>query len=59
MTFHRERFLVRYAAAGIGAQLLKALLVMAAYLGGWSSKHKLCDAASIAGRESCRHFLSA
>ncbi len=46
MAFHRERFLVRYAAAVIGAQLLTALFVMAVCLGGWSANHRLCDGAS-------------
>lgn len=46
MAFHRERFLVRCAAAVIGAQLLTALLVMAVCLGGWSANHRLCDGAS-------------
>jgi len=46
MAFHRERFLVRCAAAVIGAQLLTALLVMAVCLGGWSANRRLCDGAS-------------
>ena len=46
MAFHRERFLVRCAAAVIGAQLLTALLVMTVCLGGWSANHRLCDGAS-------------
>lgn len=46
MAFHRERFLVRCAAAVIGAQLLTALLVMTVCLGGWSANRRLCDGAS-------------
>lgn len=46
MAFHRERFLVRCAAAVIGAQLITALLVMAVCLGGWSANRRLCDGAS-------------
>jgi len=42
MAFHRERFLVRCAAA----VLLTALLVMAVCLGGWSANRRLCDGAS-------------
>jgi hypothetical protein len=46
MAFQRERFLVRCAAAVIGAQLLTALLVMGVCLGGWGANRRLCDGAS-------------
>jgi len=46
MAFQRERFLVRCAAAVIGAQLLTAVLVMGVCLGGWSANRRLCDGAS-------------
>jgi hypothetical protein len=45
MAFQRERFLVRCAAAVLGAQLLTALLVLAVCLGGWSVNSRLCDSA--------------
>ena len=46
MAFQRERFLVRCAAAVLGAQLLTALLVMAVCLAGWSANRRLYDGAS-------------
>jgi hypothetical protein len=46
MAFQRERFLVRCAAAVIGAQLVTAVLVMGVCLGGWGANRKLCDGAS-------------
>lgn len=46
MAFQRERFLVRCAAAVIGAQLLTAVLVMGVCLGGWGANRRLCDGAS-------------
>ena len=46
MAFQRERFLVRCAAAVIGAQLLTAVLVMGVCLGGWGANRRLCDSAS-------------
>jgi len=46
MAFHRERFLVRCAAAVIGAQLLTALMVMGVCLGGWNANRRLCEGAS-------------
>jgi hypothetical protein len=46
MAFQRERFLVRCAAAVIGAQLVTAVLVMGVCLGGWGANRRLCDGAS-------------
>lgn len=46
MAFQRERFLVRCAAAVIGAQLLTAVLVLGVCLGGWGANRRLCDGAS-------------
>ena len=46
MAFQRERFLVRCAAAVIGAQLLTAVAVMGVCLGGWSANRRLCDGAT-------------
>jgi hypothetical protein len=46
MAFQRERFLVRCAAAVIGAQLLTAVLVMGVCLGGWGANRRLRDGAS-------------
>lgn len=45
MAFQRERFLVRCAAAVIGAQLVTAVLVMGVCLGGWGANRRLCDGA--------------
>jgi hypothetical protein len=46
MAFQRERFLLRCAAAVIGAQLVTAVLVMGVCLGGWGANRRLCDGAS-------------
>ena len=46
MAFQRERFLLRCAAAVIGAQLVTAVLVMGVCLGGWGANRNLCDGAS-------------
>jgi hypothetical protein len=46
MAFQRERFLVRCAAAVIGAQLVTAVLVMGVCLGDWGADRRLCDGAS-------------